>query len=198
MNDGDDGVLIVEDKYRALVLGKFKQYFLQFGFTMKLEGIAEEMEQVEFCQARPIEVSKGMWRFVRDPTICLSKDSLTLKRCVDVDQLSSLRNAIGWCGAALAGDVPIFCEFYKKMICGKFEETEILSGMQMLAKRMEPRFSQPSVEARVSFWRAYGITPDAQVALEDEIQSTPCPIVTPTPYDITTYITDIQLLTQSN
>lgn len=192
MNDGDDGVLIVEEEYRTAVLGNFKQFFLQFGFTMKLEGEASIMEEVEFCQARPIQITPGYWRFVRDPTICICKDSLTLRRCTTKEELRSLKNAIGWCGLALAGDVPFFGSFYRKMVVDdKPDGLEIRTGMQMLAKRLEPRYNQPTDCARYSFWLAYNITPDNQIALEHEIDTTFCPIKTPTPSDIYSTITNI-------
>lgn len=195
LNDGDDGVLIVEEEYRTAVLGNFKQYFLQFGFTMKLEGEASIMEHVEFCQSRPIQYEPGKWRFVRDPTICISKDTLTLKRVKDRDTLSVLRNSIGWCGLSLAGDMPIFCQLYRKMIVdGEQIDLDYSTGMQMLSKRMEPKFQDPTDTCRYSFWLAYAISPDNQIALENEMSMQNCPLITPTPCDINTTITNIQQL----
>lgn len=77
-NDGDDGVIFIERENLKLVLDNYLEFFLKLGFTMKLEGVFHELEQVEFCQSKP--VFDGMrWRMVRDPAICLGKDSLSLK-----------------------------------------------------------------------------------------------------------------------
>jgi hypothetical protein len=192
MNDGDDGVLMIEKENLTAVLDSFREYFLDLGFTMKLEGVAYEMEQVEFCQARPI-YDGTEWRFVRDPEICLAKDSLTLKRCTSVEEITALSNAVGWCGAALAGDMPIFHAFYQQMIRGKCPESgEILTGMQMMAKRMDPKFSPPTAEARVSFWKAYGLSPDTQLAIETQITESAYTLRAPSPDAITTLLFDIR------
>jgi len=195
MNDGDDGVLIIEKSDLTAVLNSHFDYFLQLGFTMKLEGIAHIMEHVEFCQARPVEIQDGIWRFIRDPEIALAKDSMTLKSVKSVEELQQLSNANGWCGASLAGDVPIFCEFYKRMITGaRPVDFEIKTGMQMLAKRMEPKFTPPTDVCRVSFFNAFGICPDVQCYLEDDIRNTQYYLNSmPTPGDFTTTLNDIRI-----
>lgn len=181
MNDGDDGVLIVEEVEKSAVLVNFESFFLKFGFTMKLEGVTDIMEEVEFCQARPVFDGK-YWRMVRDPIICLAKDSFTLKRAMTYEEQRIYSNAIGWCGLSLAGDMPIFGAFYRSMISlEKPENIEILTGMQLLAKRMEPKFSEPTDEARVSFWRAFRLSPDKQLALETLIRETPFSLGIPSP-----------------
>jgi len=170
MNDGDDGVLIVESGEANRVLNNFKKYFLKFGFTMKLEGTCSVIEEVEFCQARPVFDGEN-YRFVRDPRVCLDKDSLSLKSSTDVETMLHLRDSIGWCGLSLAGDMPIFGEFYRSMITGPERDLEYTTGMQFLSKGMKPKYSLPTDETRVSFYRAFRITPDVQIACENDISS---------------------------
>lgn len=185
MNDGDDGVLIVEGGDASLVLDHFKDYFLKFGFTMKLEGTASVIEEVEFCQARPV-FDGQQYRFVRDPRVCLDKDSLSLKGSTDVDTMRHLRDAIGWCGLSLAGDMPIFNEFYKSMI--EFQEQERISefttGMQFLARNMVPKYRIPTDATRLSFYLAFNIPPDNQIIVEDEIRKFDCSISRPAVLEI--------------
>lgn len=178
-NDGDDGVLIVEGGDAELVLEKFQGYYLKFGYTMKLEGTSSTMEGIEFCQARPI-FDGNSYRFVRDPRICLDKDSISLKGSTDVDTMLQLRNSIGWCGLSLAGDMPIFNEFYRSMINSDRDTTiDYSTGMQFLSKGMTPKYSQPTDEARESFYEAFDITPDAQLAIEHHLRTTDCNIYRP-------------------
>lgn len=172
MNDGDDGVLIFEEEHLTMVLASYEAYFLALGFTMKLEGVARTMEEVEFCQARPIFDGTG-WRFVRDPRVCVGKDSLSLKGLINPDEMQELRNSIGWCGLSLAGDMPIFGAFYSTMISSARPDQEFTTGMQFLARGMEPKFSEPTEESRLSFQRAYDIAPDDQLAIENHIRSLP-------------------------
>lgn len=170
MNDGDDGVLMVERTELTGILDTFMDYFKKFGFTMKLEGTCSEIEHIEFCQARPV-FDGEQYRFVRDPLVCLDKDSYSLKSSTDVETMRSLRSSIGWCGLSLAGDMPIFGEFYNSMILGPERDQELTCGMQFLAKGMKPKFSPPTDETRVSFYKAFNITPDQQIAVESSIKS---------------------------
>jgi len=179
LNDGDDGVLIVEGGDAQRVLDTFAHFFLQYGFTMKLEGIAREFEHIDFCQARPVLLS-GKYRMVRDPMVCLRKDSLSLKSSTDVTTMRHLRDAIGWCGLSLAGDCPILGEFYHSMVCRPYVAPELFeSGMQFLAKGMDPKYQPPTDEARVSFYKAFSITPDMQIALERSIRTSDTQITRP-------------------
>jgi len=178
-NDGDDGVLIVEGGDADLVLKSFKCYFLKFGYTMKLEGTSSTLEGIEFCQARPVWDGEG-YRLVRDPRVCLGKDSISLKGSTDVDTMLHLRNSVGWCGLSLAGDMPIFNEFYRSMIntSGR-PRVDPTTGMQFLAVGMEAKYAQPSDEVRLSFYRAFDIAPDEQLAIETDIRKFHCTIDRP-------------------
>lgn len=190
-NDGDDGVLIVEKKDLQLILTSYKDYFLKLGFTMKLEGIAREFEEIEFCQSRPIAVAGG-WRMVRDPRVCINKDTFTLKNATTETKMNELMNAIGWAGAALAGDMPIFHELYKLMILGPKPDLKFDSGMEFLARGMEAKFHAPTEDTRVSFYFAYGITPDEQTCIEQSIRNLQWNHCAPVPTDVITEIYQLQ------
>lgn len=171
MNDGDDGVLIFEEEVLERVLVDYQDYFLGCGFQMKLDGVAHTMEDIEFCQARPI-FDGHRWRFVRDPRICIGKDCLTITSLTDCDTLDQKRNAIGWCGMSLAGDMPIFCALYRTFISRNQPPLEYTTGMQFLARGMTPTEAPVTIESRLSFWAAYDISPDDQIAVEAFILST--------------------------
>lgn len=176
-NDGDDGVLMVEQEHLAKVLSNYAPFFLSLGFTMKLEGIAYELEHIEFCQSRPV-FDGEKWRMLRDPRVCIGKDSLSLRGEVRVAELRSLRSSIGWCGLALAGDMPIFWRYYQSMATEERLDTELTTGMQFLARGMESVIAEPSQAARLSFYRAYGISPDSQLAIEHDLLHTNCNLTT--------------------
>lgn len=177
-NDGDDGVLFVELKDLGVLLEHYSGYFRELGFTMKLEGVAHELEHIEFCQSRPVLAPEG-YRVVRDPRVCVGKDSLSLRRTTETGSLLELRNAVGWCGAALAGDMPVFNRYYASMINGDAPIREYTTGMQFLSHGMESRFSEPTPETRASFHKAFDLSPDDQVALESEIERLDTDITSP-------------------
>jgi len=172
-NDGDDGVLIVEEDEGARVLHTFRDYFLRFGFQMKLEGTATKLEDIEFCQAHPIWVN-GSYRMVRDPRVCLAKDSFCLRNYRTVEDYRHFRASVGYCGLSLAGDMPIFSALYRKFVEGESDnrDTAYETGMQFMAHGMGVKCDPVSDETRVSFWEAYDISPDEQVNLENLIRST--------------------------
>lgn len=65
--------------------------------------------------------------------------------------------------------MPIFWKFYQAL-AGDVELTaprDIQNGLHYLARKLEPRVAEPTDECRASFYFAFNITPDEQVALED-------------------------------
>lgn len=177
-NDGDDGVLFVERGDLEVVLENYHQYFLELGFTMKLEGVAHVLEGIEFCQAHPV-FDGTSYRMVRDPRVCVDKDSLTLKNSNDPTELMELRDAIGQCGLALAGDMPIFRSFYRSFLSSgvrsrAFDTRAYSTGMEFLAHGMEVQdlVSPIPDEVRHSFHLAFGLLPDTQLAIEEELDRT--------------------------
>lgn len=164
-NDGDDGVLIIESSELQTVLEQFPAFFKRLGFTMKLEGLARIFEQIEFCQSRPVFDGKG-YRMVRVPDIALMKDSLTLRK----GDIASIANAVGWGGLALCGTIPICWKYYLKMINSEDNRAGPSEcGRDFLAERLDPYVSPPTLETRVSFYEAFGISPDEQVVIEATI-----------------------------
>jgi hypothetical protein len=64
--------------------------------------------------------------------------------------------------------VPVLGEFYTMMkrSGGTANPTDLETGMYYLSKGMKQTYTKPSSAARVSFWRAFGITPEEQLILE--------------------------------
>lgn len=182
-NDGDDGVLIVEKAYLNLVMETYSDYFHELGFTMKLEGLAHMFEEIEFCQCHPVWDGE-QYRMVRNPDIALMKDSLTLKS----GNIHELRNAVGWGGLALAGSIPICGEYYRRMVSGSDNRDphDLTCGRDYLALGLIAKYRVPTDESRVSFYYAFGITPDTQIAIEHAIREHPINH-TVTPIDVSTF-----------
>lgn len=171
-NDGDDGVIIMEEEHLRLVLDNFEDYFRGFGFTMKLEGVAHKFEGIEFCQCHPVWDGE-QFRMVRNPDVALMKDSLTLSK----QDERTVANAVGWGGLALAGTIPICGEYYRQFITSSYVPPEYLTcGRDFLAARLEPRFSTPTDETRISFYEAFGVAPDTQIAIERAIRQLDAPM----------------------
>jgi hypothetical protein len=175
INDGDDCVLVCESRF-ADQLGDMSDWFRQLGMVMVTEEPVYELEKLVFCQAQPVWVD-GVYRMVRDPRVCLDKDLVTLRPIRSEKDWRYHRRAIAQCGLALAGDMPVYGEFYSALLrgtshldsisCRGGARQDVLdSGVSYLAQRMVTRYSGPSAASRVSFWKAFGITPDMQESIE--------------------------------
>ncbi len=169
-NNGDDCVLILErrDLYK---LSNITQYFLEFGFNLKREATVEVFEQIEFCQAQPVLVGES-YRMCRNIHTAMSKDCVSLLGWEKAEQFETWRSAIGICGAELTSGVPVWQEFYKKLR-GRTNRVGGVEriydcGMGSMARGVK-QVEGISAETRFSFYLAFGVLPDAQIALENEM-----------------------------
>lgn len=168
-NNGDDCVVICERRdYTKFT--DIDTWFTEFGFKLTREPMVDCFERIEFCQTQPVLLSNG-WRMVRNPFTASSKDCVSLLSWANELEFNRWRNAIGTCGLALTTGVPFWQAFYSA-IWAPFHHDQSVeavydSGMGYMARGVEGCDITP--EARYSFYLAFGITPDAQLALEDEM-----------------------------
>ncbi|APG76369.1 hypothetical protein 1 [Shahe tombus-like virus 1] len=182
-NNGDDCVLFV-DKADLGALAGIDQWFLDFGFTLTREEPVYVLEQVVFCQAQPVLTSTG-WRMVRDPRTAMSKDCVSLLGWDNAQSFKLWASAIGACGLSLTRGVPVWEAWYSRLVhLGAGAVSQGVadhvwdSGLGYMSRGVLG--GEVDAEARVSFYRAFGILPDLQEALEAEY-ACPMPIGSPTP-----------------
>ena len=174
-NNGDDCVLIGECGDIAAIEQRVAGHFSRAGFVMKVEPIVDVLERVSFCQTNPVYDGSD-WRMVRDPRVSLSKDVTLLSHVFAVQpRLSAQLNAIADCGLALTGGLPVLQQYYTALKCpGRargVDERFYASGFYQLSRGLVARVRRITSEARVSFARAFGIPPDLQIAIENDLQS---------------------------
>ncbi len=170
VNNGDD-CLIFTERRNTRVLGKLKDYFLQFGFKIVCEDPVYEFEQVEFCQTKPIQ-SNGIWRMVRNVKNCLSKDLTCVNLGHRVDEYRAWLYDVGTCGLTAAADVPIMGSFYRMLqrtgVEGNVSVHDDYSWYYRLVNQRCLHHT-PDDYGRYSFWLSTGIIPDIQVQLENNL-----------------------------
>lgn len=173
-NNGDDCVLFID----ALQEGRLDQdgmtaWFRRMGFTLKVESRATDFERIEFCQAQPV-YNGETWVMCRKHGVANSKDCLSLKPLDGPRVFDAWRAAIGECGLALSSGVPVQQEFYVALARGagdrKLSDPTMESGMARMAVGMQARWREVTPEARYSYWLAFGVSPDEQVALESVLR----------------------------
>lgn len=173
INNGDDLVLFIEKEDLTRVFPLIPEYFLKFGFTMKVEEPVTILEQVEFCQMRPVWTPSG-YMMTRHYDVVLNKDLVTILDIRSDKAFRQWMTAISDCGLALAGGIPILQTFYQQLDFkvnfdwvkehGAFNSA---SWRGDLVSRSQPVHDR----SRVSFGLAFGLSFQEQVEIERLIRS---------------------------
>lgn len=173
LNDGDDCVVFMEKHSLNRFSNGLDLWFREMGFKMKVEEPAYRIENIEFCQCRPVLTEEG-YLMVRNVRQSLAKDSLSLKPLDNAQIFKKWCNEVGNCGLSLTGGIPVVSEFYKllqRASCGVSSgrlgyDPVFESGMRMMAKGMDRHNKVITDRTRFSFWLAFGIEPDVQLEWE--------------------------------
>jgi len=174
MNNGDDCVVMMENRDQSCFLEGLDAWFLTMGFRMTCETPVHTLEEIEFCQMRPIQYGDGCVMMVRNIPVALRKDTLCVVDVTTHKALQGWMTAVGKGGLSLTGGIPIMQNFYRSYIrlgngvtSKVSEELKRHSGIHMMGIGMDRLFVEPTAQARLSVYLAWGITPDQQVALEN-------------------------------
>lgn len=167
-NNGDDCVLFLDRRDLARV-DAIDEWFMDFGFKLTREDPCYRLEEVEFCQFHPVRVATG-WRMVRDPKVAMSKDCVSLVDWSTEVAFRSWAHAVAQCGLALTTGVPVWGSWYGYLArvgsCARQGVTERVNESGAYYWSRGVAACVITDEARASFYFAFGITPDQQVALE--------------------------------
>lgn len=174
-NNGDDCVVFMERRDEPAFRDGLSNWFKAKGFAMAVEPTVDVLEQVEFCQSHPVQLSTG-WRMVRNVTACLIKDPICLLSIPNDKVYRKWLAAIGMCGSHLAAGVPVLSEFYDVFSragtsCSQGMLQEVFKNRSQLHLAQGLSAGDVDARARVSFYYAFGILPDDQRQLERFYQS---------------------------
>lgn len=177
-NDGDDCVLIIEKRDEEKFYENVILWFERMGFTMKVEPSVSVFEQVDFCQSRPVWTSDG-YIMVLDPVNGLAKQCVSIKPIDNSKLLKRWLATTGIGGMSLAGQIPVWQEFYNHNIRGS-EGASIItgdptqsSGFLFLCNGMKRQYGKVHPKTRHSFYLAFGISPAEQIAIEERCLAAP-------------------------
>lgn len=177
-NNGDDCVIICHKRHLAKFSAGLDLWFREMGFNMVVEEPVYELEKVVFCQSQPV-FDGASWTMVRDPRSCIVKDCISLKPWCNAKEYESWIKCVGMSGTSLAGGIPVLDSFYRSFTRAgrnakplKLSDPTLIGGLFWQSKGMHRRNLAVSETARYSFWRAFDITPDEQVAIESEYNAT--------------------------
>lgn len=171
-NNGDDCVLIMEREDLERFQEAVVPWFERKGFRMAVEEPVDVFEKIEFCQSHPVWDGEG-WTMVRNLFACLEKDPMCLIPIQNEKVWRKWLGAVGDCGRALVPGIPILSAFYQVFersgtrATARFKQ-HIFKNTSMLERTggLNQTDRPVSDKARASFYRAFGVTPDYQIAYE--------------------------------
>jgi hypothetical protein len=168
INDGDDIVVFMERESEVLFREGLEQHYLYFGFRIVAEPTSHRLEEIEFCQMRPVCVN-GSYRMVRNPLVCIEKDTFCVKTLNHNDSFEEWASGVAVGGRIACDGVPVLRAFYEYLDygveCRKHLAEE--SGMFRMSTGMRDWHREVDDTSRWSFYLAFGIDPHAQIVLEE-------------------------------
>jgi hypothetical protein len=185
INNGDDCVVFLHRKQLEAFQANLDNWFLQLGYSMKVEAPVYEIERIEFCQAHPVAIGNGDYIMVRNVATALAKDSMALINADHPNSLGAWCSVVGDGGTACYGGIPVLGSFYRYYSrLGKpnsnWSKSYQVRGFDYLSRGMNFRSSKVTPETRFSFYVAFGILPLEQEALEQHFDSLgPLPFIIP-------------------
>lgn len=170
INDGDDCGIFIEQEH-LFKLDALPAHHLQFGFEMEVEPPAYIIEQIEFCQCRPIQLNESEWMMVRNVHKAMRNDWICITS-KDWCTTEEILHATSLCGLALYGDVPVLGVMYaamnqfggRKDRINRLLETRDGWRRTLTGHRLNP---VDETIARVSFYNAFALLPDEQLCIEE-------------------------------
>lgn len=162
--DGDDFLVFLEKSDENCIQpGDYSQ----FGMSTKLDSVVRDIETIEFCQTRPVFNGVG-YTMVRNPIRMLERIQWGVGSFVDRHKVNYL-TSVGHCCLSLGMGLPV--EQYIGSTLTKLGGRTIVTPLTMAANNMFVRpgkasLVQPSIETRLSYERAWGIT----LQMQDEIE----------------------------
>jgi len=170
-NNGDDCVVIMNKCDLDRFSTGLDEWFREMGFNMVVEQPVYDIEKIVFCQTQPIRAGPGILEYimVRDPRSAIPKDSYCIHNISTRKQISSWMNAVGTGGMSLAGQIPVWQEFYRLYQRSSLPGTVGTDwgwGVKKLSLGMVREYGNILPMSRYSFWLAFGISPDEQECIE--------------------------------
>ncbi len=179
-NNGDDCMYIMNASDVPRWQAGLEQAYADKGFRMVLEEPVYELEQVEFCQAKPCMTVEGR-KMVRNPLTLVTKGSMCLLPFAgNMKALQKWMMAVGVAEGSLGRGVPVVQSFARAMrrngrrcsnrlINAAYYQSNRVYHADLVVDDLEI-----TSEARMSFYKSFGIIPDHQEALERYYDSWTC------------------------
>lgn len=177
--NGDDSILILEYYDMLTLMNLGLEFFNDLYMETTLDGIAYNLEEINYCQRRLVNLD-GKYRWVKDPKRTLGRFVVSEFKYLNCSDRYLLGKAL--CELHVSYGVPIIQAFCLRVIHDILSARPDLRPLGSVDKSAAKNLSveqQPiniqtiSLADRNSFSLAYGITPEAQIQMENDLAATP-------------------------
>jgi hypothetical protein len=175
--DGDNALLFLPRYHCSRVHAEFGEVALRIsGHEMTLERPVSVVEEVRFGRSAPVQTERG-WKMVRDWRRVLSHTTSSHVHLREPQFLREFLHGVALCERSLCGRVPVLWKFVERLrTCTSIRRNPRLHGLRDyealgvdLAALVDAPVEQPDDLARQSFFKAFGVCPEEQVALEESL-----------------------------
>jgi len=176
--DGDNAVLFVLRKDLTLWKERLQMDFKEMGHDLDVGETANQLEKVVFGQSKPC-LAAGRWVMVRNPEKVLSHASSSHEHFSNMRGGIRVLRAIAYCEAHLSRGVPVLQEYARslwkatigaKMARGaRFDDPTYRSILDASTSECVT-WAEVTSEARLTFADAWGIGPEEQIKMEQELR----------------------------
>lgn len=166
--DGDDFIIFVETEDAHLV---DPELYKQFGMETKLDSSTSIIEEIEFCQSRPVLTNDGSYCMVRNPVRMLKRVQWAVGRMHPKHKINYI-TSVGLCLMSIGMGLPVaqFIGATMAALSGKYILTEYhYSASKQFKRPGKAHIVPPNYDVRLSFEKAWGISPHQQITIENSL-----------------------------
>lgn len=168
--DGDDVIVIMDASEEKRFREFCTPYYEQACFRMKMDKTVDTIEHIDFCQSRPVFDGKD-YLMVRNVIASLSKDAVSKKPLDNPKIFEKWAAAVGAGGLSCTGGIPIHQSYYEVFVRSSNGAKPLVGDPLQRSNRYKTRGMERTKQdilpvTRCSYWLAFGIDPDSQIAIE--------------------------------
>jgi hypothetical protein len=184
LDDGDDIVVMIDAKDLDLFMANVGPMFTSFGQEVKVEATAHRMEDIDFCQSRPVRTNTGGYTMLPNWRKIISQSTAGVRYWAEPKTRIDMAYSVGQCLLALYPGMPIV-QTYASKLCsmGKFNRSIMDTDWMWKvlptgkARGLGTLGPEPiTMDTRDSFASAYKVDPIDQVAIENAILKWELPV----------------------
>lgn len=184
LNDGDDIAIILNEEDLPRFMEEIGSIFLSFGQEVKVESVARRIEDIDFCQSHPVKTNTGGVTMMPNWKKIVSQSTAGVRYWSEPKTRVDMAYSVGQCLLALYPGLPIV-QAYASRLCSEGVFNRSIMDTDWMwkvlptgrARELGTLGPEPITAAtRASFWKAYGVDPLEQIALEKRLVSWRLPV----------------------